>query len=277
MVLIRTLHKWFGLVLGLQFLLWALSGAVMALLDHHKVSGDHALLAPAELTSGPNPTSLAAVRTEVGAGIIRLELKPLFDRWVYQATTTDGIRLLDAGTAAPFQVDAALARSLAVARYAGAASVESVNLVTASTPETRDMARPVWRVGFADTDHTALFVSRATGEVLGAKTDTWRLWDIAWMLHIMNYGDRQSFNHPLIVTVATGVAWLAISGLILLFRSFRRSDVAWVAGPFERLAARRTTSGSGAIPTLPTAEHNHRHPQAGQDPSSPAQTERVPL
>ena len=36
MFLIRWLHKWSGLVLGLQFLLWALSGAVMALLDHHK-------------------------------------------------------------------------------------------------------------------------------------------------------------------------------------------------------------------------------------------------
>ena len=277
MVLIRALHKWFGLVLGLQFLLWALSGAVMALLDHHKVSGDHALLPLAELTSGPTPTSLAAVRTVVGAGIIRLELKPLFDRWVYQATTTDGVRLLDAGTAAPFQVDAALARSLAIARYVGAASVESVNLVTASTHETRDMARPVWRVGFEDAEHTALFVSHATGEVLGAKTDTWRLWDIAWMLHIMNYGDRQSFNHPLIVTVATGVAWLALSGLILLFRSFRRSDVTWITGPFERLAARRTTSRSGSIPTTPTAEPDYRHSQTVQDSSSPAQTERVQI
>ena len=49
MFLIRWLHKWSGLVLGLQFLLWALSGAVMALLDHHKVSGEHALAPPAEL------------------------------------------------------------------------------------------------------------------------------------------------------------------------------------------------------------------------------------
>jgi uncharacterized iron-regulated membrane protein len=275
MVLIRTLHKWFGLVLGLQFLLWALSGAVMALLDHHKVSGDHALLPLAELTSGPNPTSLDAVRTVVGPGIIKLELKPLFDRWVYQATTTDGVRLLDAGSAVPFQVDAAMARSLAIARYAGASSVESVSLVTASTHETRDMARPVWRVAFEDGDHTALFVSRATGEVLGAKTDTWRLWDIAWMLHIMNYGDRQSFNHPLIVTVATGVAWLALSGLILLFRSFRRSDVAWITGPFQSFSERRMKARSGSTPTTPTAESDDRHPPTVQGPSSPPQTERL--
>ena len=31
MFLIRTLHKWFGLVLGLQMLLWSISGAMMAL------------------------------------------------------------------------------------------------------------------------------------------------------------------------------------------------------------------------------------------------------
>ncbi|MFN9847647.1 MAG: PepSY domain-containing protein [Alphaproteobacteria bacterium] len=275
MFLVRSLHKWFGLVLGLQFLLWALSGAVMALLDHHKVSGDHALLPLAELTSHPNPTSLAAVQTVVGAEIIKLELKPLFDRWVYQATTTDGVRLLDAGSAVPFQVDAALARSLAIARYAGTASVESVNLVTASTHETRAMARPVWRVAFEDADNTALFVSRATGEVLGAKTDTWRLWDIAWMLHIMNYGDRQSFNHPLIVTVATGVAWLALSGLILLFRSFRRSDVAWITGPFQSFAERRMKARSGSRPTTPTAESDDRNSPTVQGLSSPTQTERV--
>ena len=277
MVLIRTLHKWFGLVLGLQFVIWALSGAVMALLDHHKVSGEHALLPVAQSTFGPAPAPLAAVEATVGAPIIRLELKPLLDRWVYQATTADAVRLLDAGTARPFEVDAAAARALAVAGYAGSALVEGVRLVEDSTHETRDMARPVWRVSFADADHTAVFVSRATGEVLGAKTDTWRLWDIAWMLHIMNYGDRQSFNHPLIVTVATGVAWLALSGLILLFRSFRRSDVAWITGPFQRFAAHRTTSRSGLIPTTLAVEPDRRHPQTVQDPSSPAQNERVPI
>lgn len=239
MFLVRTLHKWFGLILGLQFLIWALSGAVMALLDHDKVSGGHVLLPVAQLTSGPQPASLAAVEAALGGPVSRLELKPLFDRWIYQATTPGGVRLLDAATAQPVVVDAAAARSLAVARYAGAAAVDDVRLVTDSTHETRDMARPVWRVAFADADRTALFVSQRTGEVLGAKTDAWRLWDVAWMFHIMNYGDRQSFNHPLIVTVATGVIWLALSGLILLFRAFRASDVAWIAAPFQRLAARR--------------------------------------
>ena len=33
----RRIHKWVGLILGVQFLLWALSGSMMALLDQEKV------------------------------------------------------------------------------------------------------------------------------------------------------------------------------------------------------------------------------------------------
>lgn len=254
MFLIRTLHKWFGLVLGLQFLIWALSGAVMAILDHGKVRGGDLLLPVAQLTSTPEPVSLGTVQSAVSAPVLALELKPLFDRWVYQATTPKSVLLLDAETGKPVEVDAAAARTLAVARYAGSAPVVTVDLVTSSTHETRDMTRPVWRVAFDDADNTALFVSRATGEVLGAKTDAWRLWDIAWMLHIMNYGDRQSFNHPLIVTVATGVTWMALSGLILLFRAFRRSDVAWLTAPFERFSRARARARESSAPSPPAAE-----------------------
>jgi hypothetical protein len=111
------------------------------------------------------------------------------------------------------------------------------------TLETRDVALPVWRVEFADKDRNTLLVSATTGEVLGAKNDTWRLWDIAWMLHIMDYQERQSFNHPLIITVGVGAAWLALSGLILLFRSFRRGDFSWVLDPLERLVSGRKARG----------------------------------
>jgi len=40
---LRWLHKWIGLVLGLQFVLWTFSGVAMALLDHHKVAAEDAL------------------------------------------------------------------------------------------------------------------------------------------------------------------------------------------------------------------------------------------
>ena len=36
---LRKIHKWVGLVIGLQFLLWAVSGLAMALIDMEEVAG----------------------------------------------------------------------------------------------------------------------------------------------------------------------------------------------------------------------------------------------
>lgn len=239
MFLIRTLHKWFGLVLGLQFLMWAVSGATMALLDHHKVSGEHALLAPTRLPGAPEGLlPLTAVAQKTGEPILGLRLKPLYDSYIYEATTPGGVKLLNAVTGEPIVINAAKARELAVARFSGSEAPASVTYVAEPTLETRDLPLPVWRVEFADADRHALLVSAETGEVLAAKNDTWRLWDVAWMLHIMDYDDRQSFNHPLIITLGVGAAWLALSGLILLFRSFRRSDVAWLLDAADAVRAR---------------------------------------
>jgi uncharacterized iron-regulated membrane protein len=246
MFLIRTLHKWFGLVLGLQFLLWAVSGAAMALLDHHKVSGEHALAPATQLPAPASLLPLARVSDTVGAPITKLRLKPLYDSWVYEATTPTGVKILDASSGQPIAIDAAKARELAVAGFTGYEPPKSVTYIEKPTLETRDLALPVWRVEFSDKERHALLVSAATGEVLAAKNDTWRLWDIAWMLHIMDYDDRQSFNHPLIITVGTGAAWLALSGLILLFRSFRRSDVAWLLDGWEALSSRARRKASPA-------------------------------
>ncbi|MCI3130807.1 PepSY domain-containing protein [Phenylobacterium aquaticum] len=238
---LRWLHKWIGLIVGLQFVLWTFSGAAMALLDHHKVAAEGVIRPPADVPRLEQPVSLARVAQAAGAPILRLELKPLQGRYVYEAATTDGVRLIDAADGRPVVIDADRARSLAVSAYRGAEPVRSVAPVTESTFETRTFARPVWRVEFADKDHTALFVSAGTGQVLGAKNDAWRLWDFVWMIHIMDYTKRESFNHPLIITVATGIVWLALSGLILLFRSFRRSDFSWVLDPIARLRAAAKT------------------------------------
>ena len=93
MFLLRRLHKWFGLVLGIQLLLWAISGAVMAMIDHHKVTGGHVL---AEVKPSPAPTqvlSLAQVSQAIGAPVSQIELRPLQDQWVFAATTAEGCLL----------------------------------------------------------------------------------------------------------------------------------------------------------------------------------------
>ncbi len=63
-----------------------------------------------------------------------------------------------------------------------------------------------------------------TGEVLYHRDKTWRLFDVFWMLHIMDYTGRKNFNNPLVVTAAIGGLWLALTSIWLLFASFHWSE-----------------------------------------------------
>lgn len=245
MRLIRTLHKWFGLILGLQFVLWSISGAMMALIDHHQVSAEHSVREPAALTAPADALPLARVAQAVGGPILGLRLKALGDGFVYEARTPSGVTLIDARSGRQVPIDAARAGALAVAAFSGPEPVASVRKVEKADLETRKLPLPLWRVEFGDAERTTLLVSSTTGEVLARRNNSWRLWDVFWMIHIMDYTGRESFNHPLIITVASGVAWLVLSGVILLFRSFRRRDFAWILDPAAR---------HGRGPRAPTRE-----------------------
>ncbi len=227
-LLLRRIHKWVGLVIGLQFVIWTVSGAVMAMLDMETVSGGPspkgAHVAAAALPAGSDAWLL--VRRSLGkAPVTALSVRPMLDWQVYEVGTPAGSRLFDAATGRPIVVDAATARRIAHASYAGTGTIRDVRLLTERTLAIRDHDVPAWRVDFADDQNSSFYVSQTTGKLLERRNDTWRIWDFVWMLHNMDYANRTSFNHPLIVFVGFAAVWLAITGLWLLFRTAWRPDL----------------------------------------------------
>jgi uncharacterized iron-regulated membrane protein len=228
---LRVIHKWIGLLIGLQLLMWTLSGAMMALLDMHEVSGgderDPAAVQMARVDRWP------VVRQQLGSQpLLGLSLRPMLDRQVYEVSTPAGVRLFDAASGVPVAVTGQLAKQVAAAAYPGKPAIRRVAPLTELTLAVRDHSLPIWQVDFADEKNSTYYVSGSTGELLERRNDTWRLWDFFWMLHIMDYDNRSSFNHPLIITLGFAAVWLAITGLWLLFRTGWRSD-------FKKLKRRR--------------------------------------
>ena len=229
--LFRALHKWVGLALGLQLVLWTVSGAAMALIDHHAVAGENVSRTAEPPVLRTAPLSLADLQRSVGGEISGFTLKPLLNRHVYEVRTAGGIRLIDSETGRPVTVGAETARLVALEQYAGSGSVEAVTRLSRPNLETRDREGPLWRVQFDDAGDTAFYVSETTGQLLDRRTNAWRTFDVFWMIHIMDYTDRRSFNHPLIWTLAAAAAWISLTGFVLLFLSFRRADFRWIRIP----------------------------------------------
>jgi len=224
---LKKLHKWVGLLIGVQVLLWLLSGLVISLLDPEKVSGKRWARAGIPGTQAPGaakllePSALPAAWLD---GALGIDLFSLHGRPVYLIRRAGGEILADASDGSIIGTGKEEAADIARRDFSGDGDIVSIQQGVAPDRETRDSSGVYWRVNFSDPADTAIYVSASSGEILERRNRYWRIRDFFWMLHIMDYPGRENFNNPLVITVALTAIWLGISGFLLLFGSFNRHD-----------------------------------------------------
>ena len=228
MVFLKKLHKWVGLIAGIQVLLWALSGLMLSILDPAKVSGDQwtheteprpqvfdhgTILEPEELPAQIIGGALG-INLDLDTGI------PVY-RILRADGTTSRINAYDGSVIVTTQQDA---ERLARRDFTGDGDIISVIRGTAPDLETRDSAGDYWRVNFSDQASTSIYISVSSGDILERRNSYWRVFDFFWSLHIMDYSGHEDINNALVIGVALITIWLGLSGFLLLFGSFNRHD-----------------------------------------------------
>ncbi|WP_182915851.1 2Fe-2S iron-sulfur cluster-binding protein [Massilia cavernae] len=248
----RKIHKWIGIIIAIQFVLWMSSGVVMSLFDAGKVGGREFRIKPPAASLWPaNALTVDDVLAKAAAPVMTVSSGWLLDQPVYRLVndkSTWMVRAVDGGTIA---LGPELATRIAQASYSGAGHPAAPRLLRYS-PETRKHKEPVWRVDFNDSDDTTVYVSANTGNVLEHRNSTWRVFDFFWMLHIMDYSERENFNNPLLVTSAVGGLWMALTGVWLLFTSFRLSE--FIPKRWRRVASVSVYSDGNRVRLVPASK-----------------------
>ncbi|WP_313256432.1 PepSY domain-containing protein [Stenotrophomonas acidaminiphila] len=217
----RRAHKWIGLVISVQALLWMLSGVYMTVVPLDVIHGDHL----AHVHGEPLPPQ--AARIDADALVARhpqlqsFRLKHVLDREVYEVRQGDATFLVDAGSGErlpPLDRDGAVA--LARSLYQGDGEVERVEWITRAPSEVKTRPVPMWAVHFTDRGKSTLYLSPDSAELLARRHSLWRWFDFLWMFHIMDYENRTDVNNTLLrVAAVTGLGF-ALCGIWLLFYSF---------------------------------------------------------
>ncbi len=218
-------HKWLALIVGIQIFLWVLGGFAMSLMPIERVRAEHTI-APAPDYALPLGQVLAPERAAAIAGLAGIQAATL-TRWhdgpVWRFEAGDRTFVVDALSGLRrTPLNAQTARAVAAAGYAGNAEIVAVEYFAEPTFEYR-RDHPAWRVSFDDGEGTRLYVNAATGEIDARRNDMWRVFDFFWMLHIMDYKERENFNHPLLIAMAGLALFTVIAGLALLAVRMRRS------------------------------------------------------
>ncbi|QOY92576.1 PepSY domain-containing protein [Massilia sp. UMI-21] len=224
---VRRAHQWIGLVIGVQALLWMISGLYMVVVPLEVIHGDHLAQVPSEPLA---PSAIRITQARLHAqhpGIVALRLKRLLGREVYEIRQGKQTSLVDAAsgkTISPLGREAIVA--LADAAYVGEGRIRGVEWITRAPQEIGGRPVPLWAVHYDEPGKSTLYFSPYSGELVARRHALWRWFDFLWMFHIMDYAERENVNNTLLrVASLSGLAF-ALSGIWLLFYSFRRRKAA---------------------------------------------------
>ena len=76
---------------------------------------------------------------------------------------------------------------------------------------------PAYKVKTETQDKINVYVGYMTGDINSIRSDSWRMWDLMWSLHIMDYKERDNINNVLLKVLSILALFTSISGITLFF------------------------------------------------------------
>jgi uncharacterized iron-regulated membrane protein len=234
---LRKSHRYLGVFIGIQFVLWTLGGLYFSWTDldeihgDHLRSGSHSLSLPSQIVS---PASvIERVKTAApDAQIARVYVVDIMGKSYYAVehksagkTSTVLADVTDGTVKPPISEDEA--RTIARHAMAGPGEIVRTTYLTAENVdahhEYREKPMPAWEVTFAG--DVNVYLSAETGQVGAVRTTKWRIFDFLWMLHTMDFQGRDNINNYVLRTFSILGIVTVLSGFSLFFvssRLFRR-------------------------------------------------------
>ncbi len=232
--LIRKSHRYLGVVFGIQFLFWTLGGLYFSWTSIKQIRGDDIRKDEPMLLLENSTTSLSQIIGELKTinPVLHIESVKLADvlgRAYYQITYHNGkkvkTQLADAQTG---KLHAALTKEEAVAvaesRLNVKASVKKVEYITETDGhhEYREKPLPAFAVTFSGNANTTVYISAEGGTVQSFRNSRWRIFDFLWMLHTMDYANKDNLNNLLLRLFSALGLITIISGFSLYFISYKK-------------------------------------------------------
>ena len=234
---IRKTHRYLGVIIGIQFLLWTVGGLYFSWNNIDNVHGDHLRKSVAFLkadTQVASPTiALQYLRSDRpidsihSIHLIRVLEKPVYQIQYFKGHSGEGshhhvhFALADATTGAlrsPLTKEEATA--IALEQIISGAKIKTVEYLeqVGKHSEYRERPLPAYAISFEEPACT-IYIAAETGTYQTIRHDQWRAFDFLWMLHTMDYEGRDNFGNIALRAFSIFGLFTVCSGFTLFFVS----------------------------------------------------------
>ena len=214
---IRKTHRYLGLFLGIQFLLWTISGLYFSWTDIDEIHGDHYKnldYQPKAFNDLISPSKL-----QISAGINSIELRDINNTPYYWINKKELYNAVNGNKKDTVTKEEALyiAKKYMKSNF----EVTSIERITevGKHHEYRKKLLPAYVITY-DTDKAVkAYVSMNDGKFQTVRHQSWRWFDFLWMTHTMDYEGRDNFNTTLLRIFSLLGLITVLSGFLLWFTS----------------------------------------------------------
>lgn len=223
--ILRRLHRYMGVLLGIQFLFWTVGGLYFSWSDMDEIHGDYEKLPPPKVAAALDFASPKVVFDSIRHhkavdSLVSLQLITILGQPTYQVVFIEkgqkNVQLADALTG-KLREPLSKNEAIDVAKYAfvGQPTVkETVYLTDVNNHhEYREQPLPAYAVNFADARGTTVYVAAELGTVQRFRNNKWRTFDFLWMLHTMDFQSRDNIGNVLLKA-------FSIFGILTIFSGF---------------------------------------------------------
>lgn len=214
---IRQAHRYLGIFIGIQFIMWTVSGLYFSWTDIDEIHGDQFKkeeLTPSNFSGLGSPSEL-----NPGKDINSVELKDIAGEpyyWINHST------LQNARTG---EVKNSLSETEAVTiagqHMKDGLEVKGVEKITTTGDhhEYRGGPLPAFVISYNTPEDIRAYVSAADGTFRTLRHRDWRWFDFLWMTHTMDYEGRDDFNNLILRAFSLLGLITILSGFLLWYTS----------------------------------------------------------
>lgn len=214
---IRKAHRYLGLFLGVQFLMWTISGMYFSWTDIDEIHGDQFKKAHPEQAAFAD--LLGSSLLDLQEPIRSLELLEIADApyyWINEATLYNAVTGVKKDELTVHEaIKVAERYMLSDLEFDQIQRIETVG----DHHEYRGRPLPAYEISYKTDENLKAYVAIENGAFQTVRHRDWRWFDFLWMTHTMDYQGRDNFNTIVLRAFSLLGLITVLSGFLLWFIS----------------------------------------------------------
>ena len=214
---IRKTHRYLGVFLGIQFLLWTISGLYFSWTNIDDIHGDQ--FKKLEYQSKSFENLISPSQLNVSGGINTIELRDINQKPYYWINQSQLYNAIDGTLKAKITKDEALYVAKNYMRADLKVTTIKKIIEAGKHHEYRERLLPAYVISYANNDALKAYVSIKDGKFQTVRHRGWRWFDFLWMTHTMDYDSRDNFNTTVLRAFSLLGLITVMSGFLLWYTS----------------------------------------------------------